>query len=289
MFLRKSTRTKAGTTHTYFGLVESVRTEAGPRQQIVADLGELNADQQRRWQRTVVFHNRQGDAQQLRLYPEDATIPFPMIPTWFACGSVRRRPKHRPAAPVPAGARRIVPPESRGGVGRQQGRRLPAGPAARTRAAGAGGGRERREPAFQEGIGRRPLQKSGRASSAPARRSRPAIRSTGGRPDGPRAHAKRRGDQPDNRRLLALALYGVGVAGRKAGEPAATAESVRLREEFIARKTARATPGGRWSPWPGPATPIGPHMSREEQAWDRRPDQFWCNAACTYTLSPQIG
>jgi len=76
MFLRKYTRTKAGTTHTYFALVESVRTEAGPRQQIVAYLGELNADQQRRWQRTVVFHNRQGEAQQLRLFPDDATIPL---------------------------------------------------------------------------------------------------------------------------------------------------------------------------------------------------------------------
>jgi len=53
-----------------------VRTEAGLRQQIVAYLGELNADQQRRWQRTVVFHNRQGDVQQLRLFPDDETIPL---------------------------------------------------------------------------------------------------------------------------------------------------------------------------------------------------------------------
>jgi len=76
MFLRKYTRTKAGTTHTYFGLVESVRTEAGPRQHLVAYLGELNADQERRWQRTVVFYNRQGDAQQLRLFPDDDAIPL---------------------------------------------------------------------------------------------------------------------------------------------------------------------------------------------------------------------
>lgn len=80
MFVRKYTRTKAGTTHTYFALVESVRTEAGPRQHIVAYLGELNADQQRRWQRTVVFHNRQGDAQQLRLFPDDDAIPLPDDP-----------------------------------------------------------------------------------------------------------------------------------------------------------------------------------------------------------------
>ena len=80
MFLRRYVRTKAGKTHTYFALVESVRTEAGPRQHVVAHLGELNADQERRWQRTVVFHNRQGDAQQLRLFPDDDNVPCPTIP-----------------------------------------------------------------------------------------------------------------------------------------------------------------------------------------------------------------
>jgi transposase len=80
MFLRRYVRTKAGKQHTYFALVESVRTDVGPRQHIVAYLGELNADQERRWQRTVVFHNRQGDAQQLRLFPDDDTIPLPDDP-----------------------------------------------------------------------------------------------------------------------------------------------------------------------------------------------------------------
>src|ERR1700736_6460694 len=69
MFLRSYQRTKQGKTHTYYALVESVRTDAGPRQRVVAHLGELNHDQERRWQRTVVFHNRQGNAQQLRLFP----------------------------------------------------------------------------------------------------------------------------------------------------------------------------------------------------------------------------
>jgi transposase len=72
MFLRRYTRSVAGKKMTYYALVESVRTPHGPRQRIVAHLGELNHDQQRRWQRTVVFHNRQGEAQQLRLFPEDA-------------------------------------------------------------------------------------------------------------------------------------------------------------------------------------------------------------------------
>jgi transposase len=77
MFLRRYNRTKDGKDHVYYAIVESVRTDAGPRQHIVAHLGELNHDQERRWQRTVTFYNRQGDAQQLRLFPEDDSIPLP--------------------------------------------------------------------------------------------------------------------------------------------------------------------------------------------------------------------
>ena len=80
MFLRRYRRTKDGKVHTYFALVESVRTDAGPRQRVVAHLGELNATQERRWQRTVIFHNRQGDAEQLRLFPDDEDIPLPNDP-----------------------------------------------------------------------------------------------------------------------------------------------------------------------------------------------------------------
>jgi hypothetical protein len=80
MFLRRYTRIKEGKTHSYYALVESVRTDAGPRQHIVAYLGELNHDQERRWQRTVVFYNRQGEAQQLRLFPDDEQIPLPDDP-----------------------------------------------------------------------------------------------------------------------------------------------------------------------------------------------------------------
>jgi transposase len=75
MFLRRYQRTKDGKTHTYFALVESTRTDAGPRQRIVAYLGELNQDQERRWQCTVVCYNRHGDAQQLRLFPDDDDLP----------------------------------------------------------------------------------------------------------------------------------------------------------------------------------------------------------------------
>jgi hypothetical protein len=61
MFLRKLHRTKDGKRHTYFALVESHRTERGPRQRVVAQLGELTEDQERRWQRTAVFHTRHED------------------------------------------------------------------------------------------------------------------------------------------------------------------------------------------------------------------------------------
>jgi hypothetical protein len=67
MFLRRYTRNKDGKTHTYYALVESVRTEAGPRQHVVAYLGELNHDEQRRWQRTGVIDNRQGRRRGVRL------------------------------------------------------------------------------------------------------------------------------------------------------------------------------------------------------------------------------
>jgi hypothetical protein len=80
MFLRRYTRNKDGKTHTYYALVESVRTDAGPRQHIVAYLGELNHDEQKRWQRTVSIYNRQGDCQQLRLFPDDDQVPAPDEP-----------------------------------------------------------------------------------------------------------------------------------------------------------------------------------------------------------------
>ena len=68
MFLRKYQRTKGGKRHTYFALVESRRTERGPRQRVVAQLGELTEDQQRRWQRTAVFHARHEEGKELPLF-----------------------------------------------------------------------------------------------------------------------------------------------------------------------------------------------------------------------------
>jgi transposase len=74
MFLRRYQRTKDGKTHGYFALVESVRTERGPRQRIVAQLGELSQDEQHRWERTAIFHAGNRDARQLHLF-DDPSIP----------------------------------------------------------------------------------------------------------------------------------------------------------------------------------------------------------------------
>lgn len=70
MFVRAHHRTKDGKRHTYFTLVESVRTERGPRQRTVAELGELSVDDQRRWERTAVFHSRQREGHELPLFPD---------------------------------------------------------------------------------------------------------------------------------------------------------------------------------------------------------------------------
>jgi hypothetical protein len=61
-------------------LVESGRTDAGPRQRVVAHGGELNHDPERRWQRTGVFHNRQGESRQWQLLADDDTVDRPDEP-----------------------------------------------------------------------------------------------------------------------------------------------------------------------------------------------------------------
>jgi transposase len=49
MFLRRCLRRKNGKQHTYWALVESVRTERGSRQRVVAYLGELKRSEQNGW------------------------------------------------------------------------------------------------------------------------------------------------------------------------------------------------------------------------------------------------
>jgi transposase len=75
MFLRPNHRSKDGKDHTYWSLVETVRTADGPRQKTLCYLGELNSSAQSRWLRTVEVFNDQGEAQQLKLFPSHLAAP----------------------------------------------------------------------------------------------------------------------------------------------------------------------------------------------------------------------
>lgn len=75
MFLRSRTRGKDGKQHTYWSLVEAVRTADGPRQRTLCQLGELNGSSQARWLRTIEVFNEQGVAQQLKLFPSHVEVP----------------------------------------------------------------------------------------------------------------------------------------------------------------------------------------------------------------------
>jgi transposase len=75
MFLRLNRRTKDGKDHTYWSLVETVRTPDGPRQKTLCYLGELNSSAQVRWLKTIEVFNEQGEAQQLKLFPAHVEPP----------------------------------------------------------------------------------------------------------------------------------------------------------------------------------------------------------------------
>lgn len=75
MFLRPHSRNKDGKDHTYWSLVETVRTADGPRQKTLCYLGELNSSAQARWLTTVEVFNERGEAQQLKLFPSDVAPP----------------------------------------------------------------------------------------------------------------------------------------------------------------------------------------------------------------------
>jgi len=75
MFLRPHQRSKDGKDHTYWSLVETIRTANGPRQRTLCYLGELNNSAEARWLRTVEVFNEQGEAQQLKLFPSVVEPP----------------------------------------------------------------------------------------------------------------------------------------------------------------------------------------------------------------------
>src|SRR5437879_12595931 len=75
MFLRANHREKDGKRHTYWSLVETIRTADGPRQRTLCHLGELNDSAQTRWLKTIDVFNDAGERHQLKLFPSDIAPP----------------------------------------------------------------------------------------------------------------------------------------------------------------------------------------------------------------------
>ena len=71
MFIRPCYRRKNGKRHAYWALVESFRTERGPRQRIVAYLGQLK-DTQRRGVKRAAEGKKKSPFEQLRLFDRQA-------------------------------------------------------------------------------------------------------------------------------------------------------------------------------------------------------------------------
>jgi len=75
MYLRELRPKKDGKEHSYWSLVETVRTPEGPRQRTLCYLGELNTSAQARWQKTLAVFNEQGESRQLKLFPSQVEPP----------------------------------------------------------------------------------------------------------------------------------------------------------------------------------------------------------------------
>jgi hypothetical protein len=75
MYLRELRPKKDGKEHSYWSLVETVRTPEGPRQRTLCYLGELNTSAQARWQNTIAVFNEQGESRQRKLFPSEVEAP----------------------------------------------------------------------------------------------------------------------------------------------------------------------------------------------------------------------
>ena len=75
MFLRSHRRSRDGKQHSYWSLVETMRTPDGPRQRRLCYLGELNDSGQARWLKTIEVFNEQGESTQLKLFPSEVEPP----------------------------------------------------------------------------------------------------------------------------------------------------------------------------------------------------------------------
>ncbi len=75
MFLRELRPKKDSKQHSYWSLVETVRTPEGPRQRTLCYLGDLNTSAQARWQKTIQVFNEHGESRQLKLFPSQVEPP----------------------------------------------------------------------------------------------------------------------------------------------------------------------------------------------------------------------
>ena len=75
MYLRELRPKKDGKEHSYWSLVERVRTPEGPRQRVLCYLGELNTSAQARGQKTIAVFNERGESRQLKLFPSEVEPP----------------------------------------------------------------------------------------------------------------------------------------------------------------------------------------------------------------------
>lgn len=72
MYLRKNKRFKDGKDHIYWSLMETVRTDNGPRQKLLCYLGEINSSQEKGWRKAIKVFNDEGCEEQLSLFPSDS-------------------------------------------------------------------------------------------------------------------------------------------------------------------------------------------------------------------------
>ena len=72
MFVRPCYRFKDGKRHAYWSLVESYRTERGPRQRVVAYLGRLDEEGRLGVREAVTPKERNNDHQQHLPFADDA-------------------------------------------------------------------------------------------------------------------------------------------------------------------------------------------------------------------------
>ena len=89
MYLRRMMRRVGRKRRTYWALVESVRTERGPRQRVVAHLGELKAHEESGWAHLARRLDRQDRPQPSLFDPPPCPVPEEGRYVWVKVKGVR--------------------------------------------------------------------------------------------------------------------------------------------------------------------------------------------------------